>query len=109
MRHLSKAFDYISHELLIAKVSAFGFDETSLKVFISYRKNRPQTTKVGSSFSELLNKICGVLQGSVLGPLLFVIRICDLFIINKKVNFSSCADDTTSFITGMSLNKLFLN
>ena len=51
MTDLSKAFDCISHELLIAKLNAYGFDETSLKVIISYLKNRPQTTKVGSSFS----------------------------------------------------------
>ena len=53
MTDLSKAFDCISHKLLIAKLNAYGFDETSLKVIISYLKNRMQTTKVGSSFSEL--------------------------------------------------------
>ena len=106
MTDLSKAFDCISHELLIAKLNAYGFDETSLKVIISYLKNRTQTTKVGSSFSELLNIIYGVPQGSILGPLLFIIYICDLFIVNKDVNFSSYADDNTPFITGMSFEKI---
>ena len=106
MTDLSKAFDCISHELLIAKLNAYGFDETSLKVIISYLKNRMQTTKVGSSFSELLNIIYGVPQGSILGPLLFIIYICDLFIVNKDVNFSSYADDTTPFITGMSFEQI---
>ena len=91
MTDLSKAFDCISHELLIAKLNAYGFDETSLKVIISYLKNRTQTTKVGSSFSELLHIIYGGPQGSILGPLLFFIYICDLFIAHKKVNFSSYA------------------
>ena len=91
MADLSKAFDCISHELLIAKINAYGFDETSLKVIISYLKNRTQTTKVGSSFSELLHIIYGGPQGSILGPLLFIIYICDLFIAHKKVNFSSYA------------------
>ena len=106
MIDLSKASDCISHELLIAKLNANCFDETSLKVIISYLKNRTQTTKVGSSFSELLNIIYGVPQGSILGPLLFIIYICDLFIVNKDVNFSSYADDSTPFITGISLEQI---
>ena len=65
-----------------------------------------QTTKVGPLFSELLNIIYGVPQGSILGPLLFIIYICDLFIVNKDVNFSSYADDTTPFITGMSFEQI---
>ena len=106
MTDLSKAFDCISHELLIVKLNAYGFDETSLKVIISYLKNRTQTTKVGASFSELLNIIYGFPQRSILGPLLFFIYICDLFIVNKDVNFSSYADDTTLFITGMRFRQI---
>ena len=75
-------------------------------MIISYLKNRTQTTKVGSSFSELLNIIYGVPQGSILGPLLFVMYICDLFIVNKEVNFSSYADDTNPFITLMSFEQI---
>ena len=106
MTDLSKAFDCISRELLIVKLNAYGFDETSLKVIISYLKNRKQATKVGASFSELLNIIYGVLQGSILGPLLFIINICDLFIVNKDVNFSSYADDTTPFIPGINFGQI---
>ena len=61
--NLSKAFDCISHELLVAKLHAYGFDESLLKVIISYLKNRTQTTKVGLSFSDLLNIMYGVPQG----------------------------------------------
>ena len=106
MTDLSKAFDSIFHELLIEKLNAYGFDKISLKVIISYLKNRTQTTKIGASFSELLNIIYGVPQGSILGPLLFIIYICDLFIVNKDVIFSSYADDTTPFITGMSFGQI---
>ena len=106
MRDLSKAFDCISHDFLVAKLHAYGFDESSLKVIISYLKNRTQTTKAGSSFRELLNIIFGVPQGSILGSLLFIIYICHLFIVNKKVNFYSYADDTTPFITGMSFEQI---
>ena len=73
MTDLSEAFGCISHELLIDKLNAYGSDETSLKVIISCLKNCMQTTKVGSSFNELLNIIYRVLQGSILGPLLFII------------------------------------
>ena len=106
MTDLSKTFDCISHELLIAKLNAYGSDETSLKVIISYLKTRMQTTKVGSSFSELVNIIYSVPQGSILGPVLFIIYICDLFIVNKEVSFSSYADDATPFTTGMSFEQI---
>ena len=75
-------------------------------MIISYLKNRTQTTKVGASFSELLNIIYGVPQGSILGPLLFIIYICDLCIVNKDVNFSGYAEDTTPFITSMSFGQI---
>ena len=65
-----------------------------------------QTTKVGSLFSELLNIVYGVPLGSILGPLLLIIYICDLFIVNKDLNFSSYADDTIPFITGVSFEQI---
>ena len=71
-------------------------------MIISYLKNRTQTTKVGSSFRELFNIIYGVPQGSLLGPLLFIIYTCDFFIVNKDVKFSSYEDDAAPFATGMS-------
>ena len=75
-------------------------------MIISYLENRTQTTKVASSFSKLLHIIYVVSQGSILGPLLFIIYICDLFIVNKDANFSSYADDITRFITGISFEQI---
>ena len=68
---LSKAFDCLLYDLLIAKLDAFGFDLKSLRVIHAYLNDRIQVTKVSSFYSEILQIIYGVSQGSILGPLLF--------------------------------------
>ena len=65
-------FDCIPHGLLIAKLNAFGFDKKSLPFISTYLYNRKQKTKVGSEFSDFLNLLFGVPQGSILGPILFI-------------------------------------
>ena len=67
---LSKAFDYIPHELLIAKMHGYGFDLNSLPFFCSYLKNRRQNVKIDNTciFQILL---FGAPQGLILGPILF--------------------------------------
>ena len=72
---LSKAFDCISHELLIAKLNAYRFDIKSLNFILAYFPNRKQKTKIGSSFSGYLNILFGVPQDSIFDPLLFMIYI----------------------------------
>ena len=75
---LSKAFDTINHDLLIAKLSAYGFDTESLKIIKSYLMNHLQRTKVNISLSSWSKLFLGVLQGSALGPpfLIFITTIC---------------------------------
>ena len=94
---LSKAFDCMKHDLLIAKLKAYGFNTQSLKLINSYLPGRKHRTKIGSSFSEWLELLVGVPQGSVLGPLFFNIFICDLFLFIEDTSVTSYADDTTPY------------
>ena len=68
---LSKAFDTINHDLLLAKLRAYQFSNNALNLMCSYLKNRKQRTKIYNNFSSEKNIIAGVYQGSVDGPLLF--------------------------------------
>ena len=74
---LSKAFDCILDELLLAKLNAYGLDKISLTFMHAYLSQRQHKTKVGSTFRELMGILFGVPQGSILGPLLFIIYNCD--------------------------------
>ena len=66
---LSKAFDTLNHDLLIAKLHAYSFDIKTLKLMHNYLRKRWQRTKVNSSFSRWSELLQGVSQGSVLGPI----------------------------------------
>ena len=76
---LSKAFDCIDHNLLVAKLNAYGSEKQSINFIYSYLPKRKQRTKVDSAVSSWEILFSGVPQSSVLGPLLFNIYICDMF------------------------------
>ena len=91
---LSKAFDTINHELLIAKPHAYGLTKPALKLLYSYLRNRWHRTKINSSFSTWKELLTGVPQGPILGPRLFNIYLNDLFFILDMTNVCNYADDT---------------
>ena len=76
---LSKAYDWLPHDLLIAKFEAYGIDKSRLSLLLSYLSSRKQHTKVNSLYSDWYDIITGVPHGSTLSPLLFNLLINDLF------------------------------
>ena len=69
---LSKVFDSLDHELLIAKLNAYGFSLPAWRLINDYLSNRRQRTRIGNSFSDWFEVKLGVPQGSILGPLSFI-------------------------------------
>ena len=91
-------FDCIDHNLLIAKVNAYGSGKQSINFVYSQLTKLKQRTKVDSAVSSWGMLFSSVPEGSVLGPLLFNMHICDMFLETPvNIDFSRYADDNTSY------------
>ena len=105
---LSKAFDCLSHDLLMAKLNAYGFSMTALRLVQNYLSNRKQSTKINTEYSSLEEILFGVPQGSISGPLLFNSFLCDLFLIMSNTELACYADDNTPNALGNNIEELIV-
>ena len=103
---LKRAFDLVEIYILLCKLRAVGCSENALRWFKSYLCNRSQKVSFNNAFSETRNTFAGVPQGSILGPLLFLVMINDLPSVLKHCNFTMYADDTTVYLCGVNQQEL---
>ena len=96
---LKKAFDTVDHDILLYKLKYYGIRGVVNDWFSSYLKNRLQTTLVGNCVSDKKETLCGVPQGSVLGPFLFLIYINNICESSRVFKFFLFADDTNLLYT----------
>ena len=94
---LSKAFDCLSHDLLIAKLNACGFSIAALRQVQNYLSNRKQRTNINREDRSWEEILFGVPQGSILGSLLFTFFLFDLFLIINKTELASYTDDNMPY------------
>lgn len=106
---LHKAFDTVSHEVLICKLEHYGIRGLPLRLITSFLSDRRQFVAYGSSASSPLPSFYGVPQGSVLGPLLFIIFVNDFPLCVEPCHSILYADDTTLLISGSSALELDSN
>ena len=97
MTNFSKAFNYLHHAVLIAKLDVYGSHIKSVKLIQQYISNKKQRVKVGNAYSSWKETFYDIPQRSILGPLIFNILLCDLFYFLAGVAVASCADDTIAY------------
>ena len=101
----TKAFDTVNHGILLDKLEAYGIRGIPLNWFVNYLTDRRQYVDLGGVKSSEQTIICGIPQGSTLGPLLFLIYINDLPNSSDKLDYKVFADDTNIFASSVNLKK----
>ena len=101
---LSKAFDVLSHDIILKKLEAYGCGAVAMSWFKSYLKNRRQYVNINETKSEILYQRHGVPQGSILGPLIFSIFMNDVPLILKYSKIDLYADDSSLYFSGLSID-----
>ena len=102
-----KAFETVNHDILISKLSLYGIRGKALEWVKNYLSNRKQYVFHKEHQSSLSNIKCGVPQGSILGPLLFLLCINDIIHVSDIVFPMLYADDTNIFLSGKNVNVIF--
>ena len=105
---LKKAFDTVNHKILLKKLYHYGIRGNLNKWFESYLAVRSQYVLFNGKTSDTRNVNCGVPQGSILGPLLFILYINDLSNVSDILFYVLFADDTNVFLNGKDI-KIILN
>ena len=100
-----KAFDTVNHQILLKKLKKYGIDGNILRWIEGYLTDRKQCTIANNIVSSNENIVCGVPQGSVLGPLLFLIYINDISSVIRNSKISMYADDTVVYISHTNMNN----
>ena len=104
---LSKAFDTVNHKILLEKLKLYGINGTHHDWLSSYLNHRKQFISFNNKSTLQANITCGVPQGSILGPLLFLIYVNDLPNSSKILNFTMFADDTNLYFSHKNIKTLF--
>ena len=108
LKDLIKAYDCLPHDLLLTKLSAYGFDESTIALIANYLSNRYQPVKIGSPLSSYLEILRDVPQGSILGPILFNPFINDLMFFTQETEVCNFADDTTIYSFSQNFEEVTL-
>ena len=106
---LSKAFDCLNHDLLIANLEAYGSSRGAKQLIYSYLDRRKQRVEMDGSFSSWRKTSVGVPEGSILGPLLLNICLNDLFMVVKESKICNYADDTSIYVCDRKHEKIINN